>query len=665
MEIKNDYTKFKLKSEQEIINLITDIDSLYIISCNKCYKEFTDNKNENCSELANILAKNNKKIVGCTDLDFLCNAHLTNRKIKHLNLSEVGTVGVVSCGLGIQFISEKLENKNVIAFADSIQQGDNATSLYSYHGISLNDKKCAACSQCYLNLTGGICPIVDCSKSLLNGSCGGAKNGKCEVKLKDGKSKDCAWEKIYTSLNLKNKSDFEVQIRNYSKPELAITNSLSETNRINRKENFYGGIYPDENKNLTKDSAVLRFPEPEVAVIALSQHTGTPCEPLVSVGYKVKIGQKIGDSQSFITAPVHSSISGEVIAIEERPHPIINQNVVSVVIKNDFKNETDNSNWNKTAEDLSAEKKLDIIKDNGIVGMGGAAFPTHVKFKPPKPIDTLILNGCECEPYLTGDYRIMLENTKEILHGTRILLNILNIQKAIIAIEDNKKDAYEKLVAENSDNKIEFVLIKTKYPQGAERMLIKKLLNREVPIGGLPLDVGVVVSNVSTVFAVYNAIINGTPLIERIITVSGKNCKKPGNYRVKIGTPIKNIIEHCFGTSESINKGYVIKMGGQMMGINLQNIEAPVIKGTTGIIVFEKNEIEFDKDRKCIKCGRCAEVCPMELYPMQYVLNFQLNTPQEAKKHDVKSCIECGCCEYICSSKIPIVSIVKQEKELC
>ncbi|HAM39226.1 MAG TPA: electron transport complex subunit RsxC, partial [Elusimicrobia bacterium] len=325
----------------------------------------------------------------------------------------------------------------------------------------------------------------------------------------------------------------------------------------------------------------------------------------------------------------------------------------------------DNSNWNKTAEDLSAEKKLDIIKDNGIVGMGGAAFPTHVKFKPPKPIDTLILNGCECEPYLTGDYRIMLENTKEILHGTRILLNILNIQKAIIAIEDNKKDAYEKLVAENSDNKIEFVLIKTKYPQGAERMLIKKLLNREVPIGGLPLDVGVVVSNVSTVFAVYNAIINGTPLIERIITVSGKNCKKPGNYRVKIGTPIKNIIEHCFGTSESINKGYVIKMGGQMMGINLQNIEAPVIKGTTGIIVFEKTEIEFDKDRKCIKCGRCAEVCPMELYPMQYVLNFQLNTPQEAKKHDVKSCIECGCCEYICSSKIPIVSIVKQEKELC
>ena len=213
MEIKNDYTKFKLKSEQEIINLITDIDSLYIISCNKCYKEFTDNKNENCSELANILAKNNKKIVGCTDLDFLCNAHLTNRKINHLNLSEVGTVGVVSCGLGIQFISEKLENKNVIAFADSIQQGDNATSLYSYHGISLNDKKCAACSQCYLNLTGGICPIVDCSKSLLNGSCGGAKNGKCEV----NKDFDCGWEKIYNRLlKLNKKPKEEILIRDYS-----------------------------------------------------------------------------------------------------------------------------------------------------------------------------------------------------------------------------------------------------------------------------------------------------------------------------------------------------------------------------------------------------------------------------------------------------------------
>src|SRR3989339_949463 len=433
MDTKVDYTKFKLKPESELSSLISDIDNVFVIACNKCYKEFTDNKNEACSELANIFAKNNKKITGCAELDFLCNSHLSSKKINKLNLSEAKNVAVVSCGIGIQFVAGLLENKNILAFADSIPHGNNTTALTSFHGISLNNKKCAACAQCYLNLTDGICPIIDCSKSLLNGSCGGAKNGKCEVKLADGTTKDCAWENIYKSFKSTNNNDFTVQIRNYSKPELTLTNPLTEINKTNRQQNFYGGTYPDENKHQTKNMPITNFPDPELVVIPLSQHTGTPCEPIVKVGDKVKVGQKIGDSKSYITAPLHSSVSGEVISIEERPHPLIEKNIISIVIKNDFKNEIYSIIQNKTLDNLSKEELLDIIREKGIVGLGGAAFPAHVKLKPPKPVDTLIINGCECEAHLNCDYRIMLENTKEIINGIKIILKILNIQKAIIA----------------------------------------------------------------------------------------------------------------------------------------------------------------------------------------------------------------------------------------
>jgi len=663
-----DYTKFKLKEEQEILSILRNNQKILIFSCNKCYKEFTQDTETEFNKLQEILTRNNLSILGNIQLDFLCNLSINEKKVKSIDLSNADSIGVISCGIGIQnFANILIKDKPVYSLSDSIP--NNANSFRGYHGISLSVQKCDGCAQCYLGITGGICPIVDCAKSLLNGPCGGAKNGKCEVKI-EGKERECAWEKIYKRLSKTGRLNFNlnlpVQIRDYSKTGYETITKHKNLNQEKRSQGFYGGVYPYENKKNTENIPIKEFPEPEIVIIPLSQHTGKPSQPTVSAGEKVKTGQKIGESSGFISSPIHSSVSGKVIAIEEKFHPTLQKKIMSVVIENDKKNEIyEGAGQQKNIDLLSKEEILNIIKESGIVGLGGAMFPTHVKLQPPKPVDILIINGCECEPYLTCDYRIMIEKTEEILRGIEILIKVLGVKKTIVVIEDNKPEAiniFREKISKSKQN-LEVIPVKTKYPQGAEKMLIKRTTGREVPAGGLPFDVGVIVQNVSTVFAIEQAVIEGMPLTKRVVTVSGENCTKPGNYEVKIGTPIKDIISYCFSIPHSLlTANCLLKMGGPMMGIIQTELDAPVIKGTTGLISTKRPVIEPDPNRKCIKCGRCVDVCPMELFPLYYVLYSQENKWEKIQEHNISSCIECGCCEYICSSKIPIVGIIKNAK---
>jgi len=659
-----DYTKFRLKSEEEIRQIFAEVNRIFILFCRKCYKKFEEENEEEYDKLLEILGKDYKKVIGHKGIDFLCNNFLSKKKILNLGLSSCDNVGVISCGIGVQFIAQLLEEKLVLALADSIPQSGNSTSEVGYHGISLEKEKCAGCGQCYLNLTGGICPVVNCAKSLLNGPCGGAKNGKCEV----NPDLDCAWEKIYERLKKRGRKLIleSIQIRDYSKPSLKLKTDLFLINQTLRGEGFYGGLHPLERKEETRDKKIENFPEPEVVAIFLSQHTGRRAKPIVKPGDKVKIGQKIGEQDGFISAPIHSSVSGKVISIEERIHPVSQKNDLAIIIENDGIGSLDPSVQPcEDFESLCKEDLLKIIKEKGIVGLGGAMFPTYVKLNSPKGIDTLIINGCECEPYLSGDDRIMVEHPGEIFAGIRIVQRILEVKKVLIGIEDNKPEAMKSL-ANSSDkpSNVEIVSLRTKYPQGAEKTLIKRVLGREVPEKGLPLDVGVVVLNVSTVFAVHQAVVKGIPLIQRVITVSGDKLSKRGNYFVKIGTPFEDVIRHCLGkTKKGFPEGYELKMGGPMMGISQINSNSSVIKGTTGILILRKYPVELSVERDCIRCGRCVEACPMELYPLYYAFYGKKGELKKAVEYKVENCIECGCCEYICSSKISLLSFIKKEKK--
>jgi len=655
-----DYTKFKLKPGEEIQEIFGTVARIFIVHCNKCYKRFErEDKEEEHNKLLKILGKDAGKIVGRIGVDFLCNDFLSSKELLSLDLSDCDGVGVISCGIGVQFVAQLLERKPVYALADSMQSA-NPTSGVAYHGISLESEKCAGCDQCYLNLTGGICPIVNCPKGLLNGPCGGAKNGKCEV----NPNIDCVWGKIYERFRKQGgKLTLEsVQIRDYSKPSLKLKKTLSLQNQNLRGEGFYGGLHPLEEKDQTKDKRLESFPEPEVAVIFLSQHTGKRAKPSVKVGDKVKVGQKIGEADGFVSVPIHSSISGKVISIEERIHPALKKKEPAIIIKNDRENQLDSSiQPRKDFESLSREILLKIIKGKGIVGLGGAMFPTHVKLSPPKKIDSLIVNGCECEPYLNSDNRIMIEYPGEVLTGIKIVQKTLQVNKIFIAVEDNKPEAVASLGNLLKTN-IEIVSLKTKYPQGAEKVLIKRILNRDVPEKGLPLDVGVVVLNVGTIFAIYQAVIEGIPLIQRAITVSGESLSKPGNYLVKLGTPFRDIVHYCMKGEKLLNK-YELKAGGPIMGIPQLSLDSGVIKGMAGLTVLRKPIVEVSEERDCIRCGRCVEACPMSLYPFHYAFYGKRDELEKAVKFKVENCIECGCCEVICSSKISILGFIKKEKE--
>ena len=524
--------------------------------------------------------------------------------------------------------------------------------------MALTKKRCDACAQCYLNITGGVCPIVDCSKSLVNGQCGGAKNGKCEV----DPDKDCAWEKINSKLEKQGRlEEFlnqPVQLRDYSKVNFNVINEYVKSIREERFAGYYGGVHPSERKGFSEHIALERFPEPKTVVISMSQHLGAPANPIVQVGDTVKVGQKIAEAAGFISAPVHSSVSGTVVAIEPRLHATRGSEVMAVVIESDGKNTLYESvKPNKDLEDLTPDEIIEIVREAGIVGMGGAGFPTSVKLKPNKPIEAILLNGCECEPLLTADHRVLLEFADDIIYGLKAMIKTVDAQKGIIVIEDNKPDAVELMEAKTADcDEIEVVVAKTKYPQGAEKMLIKHIMGRQVPRGGLPADVGVVVSNISTVKAVSDAIQKGMPLIERVATITGEKMKKPGNYIVKIGTNVKELIDYCGGFTDD---DVMVKMGGPMMGFALSDLNVPMMKGSNGIIAIDTDQTQ---EMSCIKCGRCVDVCPMELAPLYYAKLADEQKWQDMRDRDVMDCIECRSCEYICSSKIPLVSKIKAGK---
>ena len=644
------YTKYKLKSADELASLLADKDNLFVIACNKCFKEFETVDEPDCDEFLKFAAEQGKTVTGSAKVDFVCNKVQTEKKLQDMIPEGTDHVVVISCGLGIQTVAD-LTGKSVVA-------ASNTLNYTGHHGMALTKKSCDACAQCYLNITGGICPIVDCSKSLVNGQCGGAKNGKCEV----DPNKDCAWEKINQKLEkLGRLEEFRsqpVQIRDYSRVNVDKTREYVNAVRDERCAGYYGGIHPSEHKEYSEHIPLKRFPDPKTVVIQMSQHLGAPANPVVQVGDKVKVGQLIGEAAGFISAPVHSSVSGTVVAVEPRLHATRGCEMTAVVIESDGLNTLHESvQPNKPLEELTPDEIIEIIKNAGIVGMGGAGFPTCVKLKPAKPVDTILVNGCECEPMLTADHRVMLEFADDIVYGLRAILKTTGAQKGLIVIEDNKPDAIELMQAKVADvDGIEVFVARTKYPQGAEKTLIKRVMGRQVPNGGLPADVGVVVSNISTVKAISDAIQKGMPLIERVATITGPKIKNPGNFIVKIGTNVKDLVDYCGGTTDD---DVLFKAGGPMMGFALTDLNVPMMKGSNGIIAIDTDVTE---PVACIKCGRCVDVCPMELSPLYFAKYMDDQNIQGLKDMGVMNCVECRCCEYICSSKIPLVTKIKAGK---
>ena len=643
------YTKYKLKAVDELEPVLAGTDNLFVIACNKCFKEFETTDEPDCDTFKKIAAEHGKTVTGSAKIDFLCNKTQTAKKLQDLIPEGTESIFVISCGLGIQPIADMVD---VPVFAAS-----NSLNYTGHHGMALTKKACDACAQCYLNITGGICPIVDCSKSLINGQCGGAKNGKCEV----DPNKDCAWEKIQKRLEgqgrLEELKKQPVQIRDYSKVNFKVINDYVKSIREKRFAGYYGGIHPVEGKEPTEHKELVRFPEPKTVVIPLSMHLGAPANAIVQVGDTVKVGQKIAEAAGFISAPVHSSVSGTVVAIEDRPHA--NRGMCpAIVIESDGKDTLHESvKPNKPLEELTAEEIIEIVKEAGIVGMGGAGFPTYVKLKPGKPIAAVLVNACECEPMLTADHRVLLAYADELLYGLKAVMKTVDSPRGVIVIEDNKPDAIELMQAKTADiDNIEVCVAKTKYPQGGEKMLIKRVLDRFVPSGKLPADVGAVVCNVSTVKAISDALQTGMPLIERVTTVTGPYIPNPGNFLVKIGTNAADLIAACGGIQEG---DVTVKAGGPMMGFPQKDVNVPIMKGSNGFIAIDT---DHTVEQECIKCGRCVDVCPMSLQPLYFAKYAKQENWAGCKEKNIMDCMECRCCETICSSKIPLGSMIKAGK---
>ncbi len=425
-----------------------------------------------------------------------------------------------------------------------------------------------------------------------------------------------------------------------------------------------GGIHPPENK-ITADKETVTLPIPKKVIIPVSQHIGAPAKVIVKKNDKVKTGQMIAQSNGFVSACIHSSVSGTVFKVDNIPDAGGYKRLAVVI-------NVEEDEWLDTidrSEDIIKEinsDKNEILKkihDAGVVGLGGATFPTHVKLLPPKSMkpEVLIINGAECEPYLTADYRLMLEKSEELLIGIKILMKALSVNKAVIGIENNKPDAINKLetLSGNYDN-ISIAALKTKYPQGGEKQLIKAVTGKEVPSGELPVKVGAVVQNVGTVFAVYEAVQKNKPLIDRIVTVTGKYLSNPGNFKVRIGTSVKELINTAGGLPE--NTGKIIS-GGPMMGRALITDNTGITKGTSGILILSEQESKRRSIKPCIRCAKCVEVCPMGLEPFFLMALSRKTLFEKTENEGIFDCIECGSCSYICPSDRPLLDFIRLSKK--
>ena len=444
--------------------------------------------------------------------------------------------------------------------------------------------------------------------------------------------------------------------------------------KINTKGRFSfpGGTHPPQSKELTCESKIQQAPAVKQVAIMLSQHIGAACRPLVRKGNAVQAGQKIGDSDAFVSAPVHSPINGKVKEIALRSHPVLGRSPAIIIdayahyptkrpsfkLKDDF-----------DENDYSAEQICDAVRQAGIVGMGGAGFPTRVKIEPnPRlPKEIMIINGCECCPYITSDYRIMLEWTNQIIAGIKLAGKASGCSEVFIGIEDNKPQAIETMNAAlktyaNGDN-IKVVPVKTKYPQGGERQLIKAILTKDVPTGGIPPMIGVLVLNVATVAAIAEAVACNWPLTHRVVTVTGKAIAKPGNFYVPVGTQVSELIEFCGGLNKEAVK---VILGGPMMGIAIADLTTPITKTTGAITVLTKEQIGSAKfagrQTPCIRCGRCLEVCPEHLNPTKIAHAVKNNFFDVAESYYISACMECGCCAYVCPANIELTGYIKTGK---
>ncbi|MFW6338395.1 MAG: electron transport complex subunit RsxC [Alkalispirochaetaceae bacterium] len=421
-----------------------------------------------------------------------------------------------------------------------------------------------------------------------------------------------------------------------------------------------GGVHPPENK-LTAEKPIQKLGPPKQAVIPLSQHLGAPAEPTVEKGDTVKVGTQIGKAASFISANVHSSVSGKVKKIDS----FVDVNgyrkaALFVDVDGDeWEEAIDRSEELKSEITASPEEIVETMKAAGIVGAGGATFPTNVKYMVPegKSADSLIIDGVECEPYLTVDHRVMLERTAELMVGIELLRRALKVERAYIGIEANKPDAIAVMGdACREYNGIEVVPLKVQYPQGAEKQLIKAILGREVPSGKLPLDVGCVVNNVGTALAVYEAVQKNKPLFERYITVTGKAVSNPGNFLVRVGTPVQELIDAAGGLPEKSAK---VILGGPMTGKAAVSLEVPATKGTSGVVIFSEEEARRHKVRNCIRCTKCVKACPTGLEPYLLEKLVQREAWEEAEANDIMDCIECGSCSFTCPARRPILDYIK------
>lgn len=434
---------------------------------------------------------------------------------------------------------------------------------------------------------------------------------------------------------------------------------------------FARGIHPPERKEFSRSAAIEAAPIPEQVFVPLHQHAGAACEPLVKVKQEVKWGDKIGEAGGFISAPVHAPINGTVMMLSAATLPT-GRRVRTVPIKAGTEQTTGadliadvlGGNWPVSGLDrFSPEAIVHAVREAGIVGLGGAAFPTSVKLtrNAKRPVDTLLVNGCECEPYLTADYRLMLEFPSAIVTGALLAARAAGAERIIVAIEDNKRDAAAAVRKAAEGTGIQVVVVHTKYPMGGERQVIPAVLGREVPTGGLPLDVGVVVVNVGTAAAVARAVVRGKPLTHRVVTVTGAGIRTPKNVLAPIGMRFADLIAFCGGMSPDTAR---VVAGGPMMGYAVSDLNTPLTKGTSGLTVLTHEDIRQADETACVRCGRCVDVCPLHLVPTKAALAAKVQDWELARAYHLQACCECGCCAYVCPARIPLVQLMRMGKAL-